>query len=338
MQNDDKVEKRRPEYARNETLESLLGELNSDLAIAEELAIRPFRGQLTEKPPVFIVGPPRCGSTLFMQWLAATGAFGYPSNLLSRFWAAPITGIRIQKLLSDPEYDFRNELHDLKSNIGFTSDHGKTAGALSPNEFWYFWRRFFQGDDYQPRSELEQHLDAETLQAELAGITHLFGKPFAAKGFIFNENIPLMADLFPNAIFVWIKRRPEFNVQSLLETRQRQFGDMGIWYSFRIKDYPWLRELPPLESVCGQVASIHRAIESGLSGLSPDRRVEVMLDDFCRAPEAVYEIIRERLRCQKADLPAYDGAAYFNNPDNWRLGWVTQASTRACYEQVATGL
>ena len=51
---------------------------------------------------VFVVGALRSGTTLFTQWLATTGLTAYPTNLLSRFYGAPLVGAKIQQLLTDP--------------------------------------------------------------------------------------------------------------------------------------------------------------------------------------------------------------------------------------------
>jgi hypothetical protein len=266
-----------------------------------------------------------------MQWLASTGVFAYPTNLLSRFWAAPITGARIQKLLTDPEYDFRGELQDFPVGTDFESHHGKTNGALSPNEFWYFWRRFMPGNDYQPQADLERSVDADTLRAELAGMTDVLGKPFATKGMIFNENIPFVADLLPNAIFVWIRRRPEYNIQSLLLARERQYGDMEQWYSFRIRNYDRLKDLPPVESVSGQLASIYDAVEAGLADLPANRTLAVDYEEFCTDPGATYVNLAEKLAAQGVVAPAYAGAERFKARDEWRLESIAREAVLAAY-------
>ena len=43
---------------------------------------------MTSATVVLVVGGPRSGSTVMMQWLASSGVFAYPSNLLSRFYRA----------------------------------------------------------------------------------------------------------------------------------------------------------------------------------------------------------------------------------------------------------
>ncbi|TDT43464.1 sulfotransferase family protein [Halospina denitrificans] len=336
MPTDERIRKRRSEFARNDDLESLLRTLNEDLASAEAKAMQPYREQTPPFPPVFVMGAPRCGSTLFMQWLASTGVFAYPSNLLSRFWAAPITGARIQKALTDPAYDFRDELHDLKGNTNFESHHGKTAGALSPNEFWYFWRRFLPGNEYRSREELERIVDSATLRAEIAGMTDLFAKPFACKGMIFNENIPYMAELFPTAIFIWLRRQPEYNIQSLLLARDRQYGNMNQWYSFKIKEYPQLKNLDPLASVAGQVASINRSVEKGIADLPAQNKLVIQYEDFCQRPEYYFNEITQRVFTQSAIgdavVPELSGETSFSNTNVWKLAEYSQEEAARAYK------
>jgi len=144
------IEQRLSSFERNQTLESLLTEINTDLWTVEKQLLTQKK---TNYPVIFIVGPHRSGSTLMMQWLASSGLFSYPSNLLSRFYHAPIMGAKLQLLLADERYNFRDELKDFSSEIDFNSDNGKTKGALAPNEFWYFWRRFL------PFTDLDYLLD-----------------------------------------------------------------------------------------------------------------------------------------------------------------------------------
>ena len=37
-------------------------------------------------------------------------AVGYPTNILARFFGAPVVGAQIQLLLTDPRYKYRNEI------------------------------------------------------------------------------------------------------------------------------------------------------------------------------------------------------------------------------------
>ncbi len=232
-----------------------------------------------------------------MQWLASTGIVAYPTNMLSRFYGAPGVGALVQLMLTDERYNFRNEIIDFSQPLRFESENGKTTGALAPNEFWYFWRRFlpFGELDWLPDEDLRERVDRRTLVGELSTLTRIFDKPFAMKGMILNYNIPFLDSIFDKVLFVRIKRDPVANVASVLQARQRQFGSAETWYSFKIPEYPQLRELDPVSQCAGQVSYINRALDRGMATVDQSRKLEIEYEQFCRDPRAVYLSLVDRL-------------------------------------------
>lgn len=298
------MEKRRDAFRRNEELENLLEDINAILGTVENDAIK---SNLQEYPIVFLVGTLRSGSTVMMQWLANTTRFAYPTNMLSRFFKAPVLGAKIQLLLTDERYNFKNEILDFKGDIGFTSENGKTKGALSPNEFWYFWRSFlpFSDTDIRTDEELENCDLKDVFKQELLGIANVFEKPFALKSMICNYNIPFLNRLFPKALFIYTDREPSANIASALEARKRQSGDLKEWYSFKIPEYPDLIEIEnPQRQVAGQVYYVKKAIEKGLGEVEDCRKLIVPYEEFCRNPRLFYNQIVEKLEEQGYALPS----------------------------------
>lgn len=288
-------EQRTYSFQRNASLEHLLAIINNALACSEES----LKNTLISDPHplIFIMGPLRSGTTLFMQWLASTRLVAYPTNLLSRFFGAPLTGAYIQLLLTDQRYNFRNEILDFNTSINFSSENGKTRGALSPNEFWYFWRRFlpFGEIDWLPDDELIKVVDYKKLANELIDLTRVFEKPFAMKGMILNYNIPFLDSLFEKALFVQIKRDLFTNVASILEARKKQMGSETRWYSFKIPEYPQIKSLEPIEQAVGQVYYINKAVDEGINKLANERKLIVKYEDFCNDPVTVFSQLCEKL-------------------------------------------
>ena len=130
----------------DKTGEDFLGRLNEALQVGE----RGFSegNAAPQRPLVLVVGPPRSGTTVTMQWLSTLG-FGVPTNLLARMYRAPHLGGLIQNLLTDPSYNYRNEL-DVWSGEEYQSEAGKTNGLLAPHEFFYFWRQYIPLDVARP--------------------------------------------------------------------------------------------------------------------------------------------------------------------------------------------
>lgn len=328
-------ENRTGKYARVSALEALLKDLNGNLASANEKYLEDSSERYSK---IFLMGPHRSGSTLFMQWLASSGLVAYPTNLLSRFFGAPLVGAKIQQLLTDPRYNFRNEILDFSTDINFSSDNGKTKGALAPNEFWYFWRRFLPFDelDYMPAKELREKANLEGLRDELNTLANIFEKPFAMKAMIMNQNIPQLAEQFGKPLFVWIRRDPIFNIQSALEARKRQYGDIKTWYSFKIREFPELKDLDPLESVTGQIFEINRSVERDIEKLPEHQKLVVQYEDFCKRPEYYYHEIVRCLKEQKnsglTEAPLYTGETHFSNTNVWRLEEYSESQAELAYE------
>jgi Sulfotransferase family len=296
-------EERTSEFRRNEGLEKLLAELSEDLREAEyALANRYVRAGMPHAL-ILVMGPLRSGTTLFTQWLANTGVVSYPTNLLARFYAAPIIGAKIQLLLTDSRYNFRNELSEFARQSDYRSENGKTRGVLAPNEFWYFWRRFLseRERDVWSDDELRRTMDIRSMLAELRGIMNVFEKPFAAKGMLFNYNIPFMDSILEDAIFVQLTRDAVANVSSVLEARKRQHGNSAAWYSFKIPEYGQLKDLDPIMQAAGQVHYINRAVCEGMSGLSEGRSIRVNYEEFCRSPRRTFEELCRKLRLDRSE-------------------------------------
>ncbi|MBK8226873.1 MAG: sulfotransferase [Flavobacteriales bacterium] len=288
-------QRRTTEHARNAGLEQLLAELNAVLGGAEsgmhELPAEPAH------PIILVVAAPRSGTTLFMQWLAGTGQVCYPSNLLSRFYAAPYLGARIQQLIADPRFNFKDELADASSyTIPFTSLLGKTKGLLQPNEFWYFWRRFIP--NMEPEwitPEQEALIDTVGFRRGIAHIQCAFDKPFAAKGLILQYNLTALHRMLGKVLFVHIAREPWRAAHSLLRARMTYYGDEGAWYSAKPPEYEVLKECEPAEQVAGQVICTQAAIERQFAELPDACHLTVGFDAFRNDPAALYRRIGERI-------------------------------------------
>ena len=308
---------RKKEHARNLKLENLLEEVNSILAPAEEKILENY--VKPKFPIIFIVGCGRSGTTLLLQWLAYLNIFGYPTNLLSRFYRAPYIGIKIQQILT--EYDHNNEIFDFGKEAFFSSNLGKTKGALSPNEFWYFWRRFFTSGDIPYLDETAlQKVNTEKFVAELAAVEAVLKKPLVMKALIMNWNIPFVASLFDRVLFIYIKRDSHYNIQSLLEARIKYFGDRRAWYSFKPREYGKLKELDPFSQVAGQVFYTNNAVEQGLHQIDMSRQLHISYEELCDGPEKIYSQITEKLAQQGCRIEGnYTGHKKFHSTNKTRL-------------------
>jgi hypothetical protein len=300
---------RTTEFRKPVKLETLLDELNALLAPCQQAVTKQYIKP--RFPLLLLVGLPRSGTTLFLQWLADSKQWGYPSNIISRFYAAPYIGARVQQILLDNDY--RNQISGFQETAPYSSSLGTTRGATAPHEFWYFWRRYFTfSDETDVVSSADlQKIDIAHLNAELATLEAALNKPLALKAMLLNWHIPFLDSIFDKVLFVHVKRDPIFVMQSIMDGRRKNFGSEDRWYSFKPPEYVWLKELDPCHQVAGQVRHILKAVSDGLSQVPESRKLEVDYECFCDQPAAIWKDLQEKMAAQGSSLGAYQGPDRF---------------------------
>jgi hypothetical protein len=284
--------KRTSGFRADQSVGEFLAELN-DLVLRGEVAARP--SEPPAAPIFFILGAPRSGTTLLLQWLASIG-FGYPSNLAARFWQAPYFAGMLQRLLSDKQLDFRDELV-MPVDGAFTSNYGKTSGPLSPHEFSFFIRRFIPVTVGERLSaEQRRSADVGSFIHELNLFASALGSPVAMKGLLLQYELDLFKD-FPQVFFIHVYRDEVDNICSLLRHREIVAGDRNEWISVRPPEYDTLKELSAEEQVAGQVHFTNKWIKRQLTAISPERVISVAHEEFCRDPGLLWKQLVRRLDC-----------------------------------------
>jgi len=297
----DWIKKRTSRFKRNEQLETLLEELSDALEVAEDSLVEPSSLE-QDLPTIFIVGAPRSGTTLLMQALAASGCFAYPTNFLSRFYSSLSIGYKIQQLLLNKSFQYRDELKLTQDSFSFESDLGKTQGALAPNVFWYFWYKHFAFDELSSLTEEQwQASNTQRFKKELGLLQNEWQLPLVLKGMIINWNIPQVAKLMPNAVFLRVKRELPYIANSIYEARKTVMGSFEEWWSFKPPEYYQLKKLSAKEQVVGQCLSIENAIDSAFDLLPEDRRFTCDYESFCHNPNQFIERFNRHLGNESAE-------------------------------------
>lgn len=306
------------EHKKNANIETTLKELEDIFSPIEEKLVSKL--EKPEFPIVFIVGCARSGTTLLYQYLANLGIFAFPNNLISRFYFAPYIGSKLSQLLID--FDDKGEIFNSLKKDEFKSNLGKTLGANSPHEFWYFWKRFFEFGELQQLDEkILENVDKDIFLKELSSIQKVYQKPLLMKGMIMNWHIPYLVSLSDNIFFIYMNRDIAYNAQSLLLARQTFFGTMDHWYSFKPKEYNQIKNLQNEDQVVYQVHYTNKAIEQGLSQISSNRYCTVNYENFCQNPNLVTNKLMNilNMKFQKTDKPVFKTNKSISiNQESWK--------------------
>ena len=105
------------------------------LANVERFLFRRFVKARSQYPAIFIVGSPRCGSTLLIQCLVASLDVGYISNRHAKFFGGPGLVHPFLRGQSGVTDDYR-------------SSYGDVAAEWGPSECGAWWYRFFPNNKY----------------------------------------------------------------------------------------------------------------------------------------------------------------------------------------------
>jgi len=325
------MQKRTTTYQKNDSLDQLLAELSQLLTPVEKIVEANII--CPALPPLFVVGNPRSGTTLLMQFLASTGQFAVPTNLLSRFYYAPYLGGKIQQLLTDSRFDYKNEMTDLTGSPAYTSKLGKTVGALSPSEFNHFWRRFLPNYDPEYLSEDRCSLvDGDGLRRGVAAIEKVFEQPFAAKAVILQYNLDLLFHLFKNCLVVYIERSPLHIMQSILFAREEFYGNRDIWWSVKPKEYEMLKDMDIYHQIAGQVYFTKLSIENSFNHIPANNQLVVNYETLCHEPKSMYVQIADKyslLGCKLSNR--YTGSNSFKVSHQIKLSKQEVSSFESAY-------
>lgn len=226
--------------------------------------IAKYGSQPLKYQPIFIIGAPRTGSTILYQSLTNQFDVLYINNLVCGFYNSLIFGFFLSGKL------FKQQAHNC-----FASDYGSTLGLNSPSEcgeFWYRWlprhKHFIDHDEVDART-------VEKIRQEITAIINKYDKPLVFKNLNAGQRLRLLYKCFPEAKFIFCKRKPFFTAQSILNAK-RKLGlvDNEFW-SVMPRNVEELKKLPWAEQIVGQIYYLEKQISEDLALFPKENVVEV---------------------------------------------------------------
>ena len=234
-----------------------------------------------DRPVVFILGLPRSGATLVYHYVVYRLEVAYWTNGVGRHPRAPVVTSFLEKRRGPDHSDFRSRT-------------GKVEGTTAPREADSPWGRFFD-PERPPRFEDASSENAERLRNLVAATQRVFGgAPFVNKNVKHMLRIDALARIFPESLFLVVRRRMQDAALSILRARLAA-QDPTRWWSVRTPDWERLLALPLEEQVAGQVRGLRRQLGADLAALPRERVLQLDYERFCREPDATLGPLRRML-------------------------------------------
>lgn len=318
------------------SLDDILSVLKTSLQPLQKKVEHDF--EKTKFPLGFIVGNPRSGTTLFLQYLASLGCFAYPSNTLARFAYAPFYGALIQQMLLNNQFDPIGELDKNEESISFESNLGKNKGLLAPNEFQHFFRNYIPNYFPQYINTVDfKKIDFVSLESGFASIETVFNKPFVTKAMMIQYNLVDFYHKLPNSIFFYIKRDPLYVMQSIYMAREKYFGDIEKWWSVKPKEYEQLKDLDIYHQIAGQVYFTEKSIEAELKQIPEKNKIVINYEEFCNNPAIFSNQIRKTYKKNNCELPEIGTfKKNFQNTNELKINKFDFENLSKAYDEIST--
>ena len=243
---------------------------------------------LDSYPPVFIIGPPRSGTTVLYQLLCKHTNFSYINNFIGYWYSIPILAAKAHNTL------FKGEIElELSSNFGKSKNH------YGPNEFGEFWYKYFS----KTHSFKNQNkTSAEKLKMEIAAITKIFKKPILLKNVVNSMRIESLSNIFNNSTFIVIGRDKLDNAQSILNARISLHNDKNYQWSVITPSMRNNPNLPFYKDIISQLDDIQSNIESSFERIGNDKFIFTKYEDLCNNTPKVIKSILQKLNSRGLNL------------------------------------
>lgn len=223
-------------------------------------------------PHIFILGPPRSGTSLFYELMVTSFRYAYFSNLAHRFYKTPLAASRLgQRLITTHK-------------AAYQSDYGHISGWAAPNEGGWIWQRWLEDGPWIDERKLPD-LPAREIQATLAGMSAISDAPFVNKNVMHSNRIRLLDALFPGCLFIEVHRDAKDTARSIIRAQRRAKGPKqhsDEWWSVRPSN---AGGKTMLERACRQVTGVSLDIQRDCSHVGQDRLFTVDYNALCTSPK-----------------------------------------------------
>ena len=243
-------------------------------------------------PPVFIIGPPRSGTTVLYQLLCKHTNFSYINNFIADWYNIPILAAKAHSLF----FQSKNEI-ELNSNFGRSRYH------YGPNEFGQFWYKYFS-KNHNLQNKNQKFI--KNLKMEIAAITKIYKQPLLFKNVVNSMRIEILSDIFENSTFIVMNRDKLDNAQSILNARISLHKNKNYQWSVittSMRDNPGL---PFYKDIVNQLEDIQLNIESAFKRLSNEKFIFIEYEDLCNNTPKVLKSILQKLNSSELKFSKKD--------------------------------
>ncbi len=259
------------------------------LSVIEKALLKKPETTDNGKNIIFLVGPPRSGSTLIYQYITNIYKVIYVDNLVDMFYRNPRIGSALSRIF------FNDKPHNCyKSNLGNTQQCGLHAPSES-GRLWYKWFPKNSTGSANLITEIETDL-ANALNCAIGQAFLRYQQPLVFKNLMTTLRLQAIAKVWPDAKIIRIKRNIIDTALSIREARLKANNDPQKWWSVVPPEYQDLQDRPWPEQIIGQILAIEKHVERDITRFK--HHAEIRFENFKERPEKEINNVWGILRIQ----------------------------------------
>lgn len=217
------------------------------IALDRRLAREALASDVAAPPPIFVVGPPRTGTTILVQRLLNRYRFTYTCNADSALFTLPVLANRITARFKVGRGD---------RDQGETSEYGYVSGPWSVSEAGSMMRYFLDNEDDERRLT---HFRGAVLDASRRS-----GRPYLTKNTVNALRLRVVLRAFPDAFVIRTDRERESTARSILKMRRLRGGE-HVWAGPAPQGSEQMSDREPIDQARWQIQAIHDRLDADLS-------------------------------------------------------------------------
>jgi hypothetical protein len=233
--------------------------------------------------PIFIVGPPRSGTTLLYRLLTEAFSTAHFVRLSAALPKAPVTATKLARRLR------------LENSAGEVRNHyGQSIGWGSPHEAGVVWRRWFPTEDPDAVGLRGRKEDVSSLRATIAAMSAAAGgAPLVSKNLSNSYFLPDLTDALGPSLILQCRRDPVETALSILQGRFDNSSNADHWWSIRPPGWRKAAEGSVEDQIAYQIAATYDAIDNARLRLESrgSRIFDADYVGFASEPERFVETI-----------------------------------------------
>jgi hypothetical protein len=230
-------------------------------------------------PPIFIIGPPRSGTTLAYEAMISAYRLAFISNAAHRFFRAPLAATWL----------FRRAIGQWTGE--YTSRFGHIDGWSAPSEGGWVGRRWLSDGEWIGEGAPDAATTA-ALRRLTGALSAILGAPFVNKNVMHSNRLRIMHHIWPEARYIVVVRDPLDNARSIVRAFRDGGGPQvgaGAWRSVRPSIAPqWEHRSLPARAVA-QVIGVHADIDRDSQVVGVERFKRISYADLCDRPRDVLD-------------------------------------------------